>query len=370
MEESEVQEVEQHDPDAAIAEKWAEIQGRMTDEAPEETTDETAENETQEERAQKARDERGRFAKSEAAADVAAEPVEADTQPQAPAPVTPEGWDINRPPASLSPTAKVEWDKLPEAWKREIHKREADAHQGVQKILPDARLGQQIRQVVEPYRAYLDASGVAPEAAVVGLLRTDQLLRTGTQAQKAQAFAALAQQYGYDLGAHQQGAEFQQPPQQFHDPRVDQMLAMQQRQEQQRAHVAQQQAEQEVGVWLSEMDQQGKPLRPFVDNVQSEMLALIPAIQAQKPGASTRDVMEEAYTRAVWANPATQSVLMQQKFAELEAQRRAENLRKVEDAKRAASVNVARRGVVPPKPAAVAMPDFISDKARELGLLS
>lgn len=369
MEENAVDEVTQDDPDAAIAEKWAEIQGRMTDEAPEESSDETAEDDAQEERAQKARDERGRFAKADAAPEAAEAPVEPEPQPQAQAPTTPEGWDINRPPASLSPAAKTEWDKLPESWKREIHKREADAHRGVQQILPDARLGNQIRQMVEPYRAYLDASGTTPEAAVVGLLRTDQLLRTGTAAQKQQAFASLAQQYGIDLAAPQYAPE-QQPTQEFRDPRLDQFLALQQRQEQQRVQAEQQRAEQEVGAWLSETDAQGKPLRPFVDNVHAEMVALIPAIQSQKPGASTREVMEEAYTRAVWANPATQSVLMQQKLAELEANRRAENLRKVEDAKRAASVNVARRGVVPPKPAAQQMPDYIAEKARELGLLS
>ena len=66
MEESEVLEVEQT-PDEAIAEKWAEIQGRMNDDAPEESTDEAASDESQEERAQKARDERGRFAKTDAA---------------------------------------------------------------------------------------------------------------------------------------------------------------------------------------------------------------------------------------------------------------------------------------------------------------
>lgn len=368
MEESEVQDVEQNDPDAAIAEKWAEIQGRMTDDAPEESTDEAAADESQEERAQKARDERGRFAKADAAAEGVEAPVGAETQPQAQAPTTPEGWDINRPPASLSPSAKTEWDKLPESWRREIHKREADAHRGVQQILPDARLGNQIRQMVEPYRSYLDASGTTPEAAVVGLLRTDQLLRTGTAAQKQQAFANLAQQYGIDLAAQQYAPE-QQPQQEFRDPRLDQFFAMQQRQEQQRMQGEQQRAEQEVGVWLNESDAQGKPLRPFVDNVHAEMVALIPAIQSQKPGASTREVMEEAYTRAVWANPATQSVLMQQKLAELEANRRAENLRKVEDAKRAASVNVARRGVVPPKPAALDMRDSIAENARALGLL-
>ena len=31
----------------------------------------------------------------------------------------------------------------------------------------------------------------------------------------------------------------------------------------------------------------------IVDNVHAEMVALIPAIQAQKPGASTREVMED-----------------------------------------------------------------------------
>ena len=374
MQESELidedQQQTQEPEEDPIAAKWAEIEGRMKGEedAPEPEAAESSA--AEDDSAQKARDERGRFAKSggaaEPAVEAAAEPV---AQPQASAD-TPDGWDINRAPASLSPAAKAEWDKLPESWRREIHKREADAHRGVQQILPDARFGQQIRQMTEPYRAFMAASGSSPEQAVAGLLQTDAMLRTGTPAQKQHAFRMLAQQYGVDISQQQEQGEAYQQPQQFHDPRLDQLIAAQHRAEQQRESMARQQQEGEVGTWMNETDAQGKPLRPYIDNVSQELVALIPAIQQLKPGASTREVMEEAYTRAVWANPATRAVLEQQAMAKLEADRRAENLRRVEDAKKAASVNVARRGVVPPKPNAPAMPDFIEHEARRLGLLS
>ena len=80
-------------------------------------------------------------------------------------------------------------------------------------------------------------------------------------------------------------------------------------------------------------------------------------------------IMEGLRPRAVWANPATRAVLEQQKQAELEATRRAENQRRIEEAKKAASVNVARRGVAPPRPGPMPMDQFIGEQARTLGLL-
>lgn len=361
MEENEGSEVEQEiiqEESDPIADKWAEIQARMKDE-PEEASDPEAEAESSEQQAQRQRDEKGRFAKAETI-----EQAESETQ-TAPA-ITPEGWDINRPPSSLSPQAKAEWDKLPESWRREIHRRETDAHRGIQQIMPDARFGSQIRQIAEPYRAFMESSGATVEGAITGLLRTDALLRTGTPAQKQAAFAQLASHYGIDLG--QQVEQTQQAAANY-DPRFDQFIAMQQQQEQQRAAVAKQQMESEVGRWLEETDPQGKPLRPFASNVVSELKALIPEVAQANPGASVPQIMEEAYVRAVWANPATRAVLEQQKQAELEATRRAENQRRIEEAKKAASVNVARRGVAPPRPGPMPMDQFIGEQARTLGLL-
>ena len=183
---------------------------------------------------------------------------------------------------------------------------------------------------------------------------------------EAGGIRATASHYGIDLG--QQVEQTQQTAANY-DPRFDQFIAMQQQQEQQRAAVAKQQMESEVGRWLEETDPQGKPLRPFASNVVSELKALIPGSGAKNPGASVPQIMEEAYVRAVWANPATRAVLEQQKQAELEATRRAENQRRIEEAKKAASVNVARRGVAPPRPGPMPMDQFIGEQARTLGLL-
>lgn len=65
-----------------------------------------------------------------------------------------------------------------------------------------------------------------------------------------------------------------------------------------------------VKVFETEQDAQGQPLRPHFANVANEMLALVPALRTANPGMSPNQVLQEAYDRAVYANPATRSLVI------------------------------------------------------------
>lgn len=57
-------------------------------------------------------------------------------------------------------------------------------------------------------------------------------------------------------------------------------------------------------------------------DVETEVYALIPAIKAAKPGASTREILQDAYDRATWANPTVRAKLQaEQNQRQTEAQR-------------------------------------------------
>ena len=374
--------------DEELSAAWQDIQSRGEDDAEADIADAPQ----AESKPERARDESGKFVKAEATADEAAEAEESpEAQPQADAAsearkrapdapdsaphdeaeplVTPQGRqiDVNRAPSSWRPLAKAEWDKIPPAVRAEIHRRESDTHRGLAEIMPDVQLGRSIKEVIEPYRMLIEAEGGTPERAVASLLQTAALFRVGTPGQKQAALYQIAQQYGIPMpqGDGQQYAA----PQTFHDPRVDQLLAQQQREAQLREQREMQQHESIVSTFRNATDQQGQPLRPHFDDVEAEMVALVPAIKAANPGMGAADVLQQAYDRATWAHPEIRQLLQQKQMSELEAKRRAENQRRVTEAKKAASVNTPRRAVVNADGGGD-LDEVIRDTARKIGLIN
>lgn len=303
--------------------------------------------------------------------DVAATPEPATDQPQA--------RDINRAPSTWKPAARAEFDKLSPAIKTEIHRREADFLNGQAQLAPDATMGKNMRQVIEPYRMLIEAEGGTPERAVADLFRTAAIFRTGSVQQKYQAVVDISQQFGIDLrylaqaAVEQQGQppnpQMAQQPQQFRDPRVDQLLAHQQRQEQQRTQREAQETESTVTRWMNEADPQGNPKRPYLGDVINEMSALVPQLRLSDPTLTHAQALDAAYDRATWAHPEIRALLTQKQQTDLDAQRRTDNQERVRDARRAGSVNVARRGSTPAPGKPGRLEDTIAATARELGLI-
>jgi hypothetical protein len=288
---------------------------------------------------------------------------------------TPQARDINRAPSTWKPTARAEYDKLPPTIKAEIHRREADFQNGQAQLLPDATMGKNMRTVIEPYRMLIEAEGGTPERAVADLFRTAAIFRTGSVQQKYQAVAEIAQQFGIDLryltqAAVEQQGQPQQQPQQFRDPRVDQLLAHQQRQEQQRTQREAQETESTVTRWMNEQDAQGNPKREYLGDVINEMSALVPQIRQNDPTLTHGQALDAAYDRAIWAHPEIRVLLNQKQQTDLEAKRLADNQLRVREAKRAGSVNVARRASTPSPGKPGTMDETITNTARELGLIT
>ncbi len=290
--------------------------------------------------------------------------------------------DINRAPSTWKPAARAEWDKLSPAIRAEIHRRETDFLNGTQQLRPDAELGSKIREVIRPYEMMIQAEGGTPERAVADLMRTAAVFRVGTAEQKYQAVGQICRQFGIDLaaigraalqqqtGQPQGGAQPQGQPQQFRDPRVDQLLQVQRNQEQQRAAQEQQQTENTVTRWMNEVDAAGNPKRAYLGDVINEMSALVPQIRAADPTLSHAQALDAAYDRAIWAHPEIRTLLAQKQQTELEAKRRAENQTRVRDARRAGSVNTPRRGANPTPGKPGSIEETISQTARELGLIT
>ena len=320
----------------------------------------------------KPRDETGKFAKVEPAEEVApeakiveAKPIEAkatETKSAEVAPVEPQ----DRAPSTWKPAAREKWNALDPDIRAEILRREGESHQGFAQIKPDLEFGKAMRAAVDPYRMLIESEGGTPERAVAGLLQTAAMLRVGQPDQKAAEVAKLIKTYSIPidrLNAYLEGQPAPQQQQEFRDPRFDQFLQNQERQ-------AMQENETVVERWIGEADAQGKPLRPYYQDVAALMQNLLPGIRDENPGLGKTEILQKAYDSAVWANPETRALVQAAQMSELEATRREDNLRRTAEAKKAASVNVPRRGGLPAAAPKGTMDETIRNAARELGLLT
>jgi hypothetical protein len=368
---------------AAIQEKFAEPEAPEVDEAPETEVVETLDTKVDE----RARDESGKFAK---APKEAKEPLlkrqrlrrkrpHRSSQTRAePAPQAAPARDITRPPSSWKPAIREEWGKLSENVRAEIQRREQDYQNGQAQLLPDATMGKQMRAVIEPYRMLIDAEGSTPDRAVADLLRTAATLRIGSQQEKLNALLGVVRDYGIDLPAlvqqrMQQAGNPQAPQaqqaQQFRDPRVDQMLREQAQERQQREQQYQTEMGTTVTAWMDAVDASGQPVRPYIGDVINEMSVLVAQLKQSNPALTHVQALDEAYERAIWANPEIRQVLQSKQQTEREQQQRAANQTRVADARRAASVNVPRRASTPAPGKPGKLEDTINETARALGLI-
>lgn len=387
------------DLDESIAADWAAIQDKYAGEEPEAVAPEVeapalspgAEADT----STRARDESGKFAKAEDKPNGSSKPAKADsgkagaiaaakpdaanalpgetgsTDPNAVDPTAAAvARDINRAPSTWKPAARVDFEKLPAGARAEIHRREADYMNGQAQLLPDAKFGKSVSEIVAPYRLLIEAEGGTPERAISDLLRSAAALRMGSAQQKVQTLAQIGRLYGVDMRAFANPNAQQQQPQTLQDPRVDQLLAQLNQERNQSAQREQQSLEGTVTSWMGENDAQGQPLRPYLGDVMTDMSVLVPQIRAQSPSLSHDQVLQQAYERATWGNPEIRTLLLQQQAQGASQTRSAENQNRVREAKRAASVNVPRRASLPTPGKPGTLEDTIANTARELGLIT
>jgi hypothetical protein len=367
------------DLDESMAADWAAIQDKYAGEDPE-TPEPITEPETapepvvaEPEAPTRARDETGKFSKETAKpiekAAVKGAPAKEPVAPEPMEAVTPEiTRDINRAPSTWKPAARVDFEKLPANARAEIHRREADYMNGQAQLLPDAKFGKSITEIMTPYKMLIEAEGGTYERAIADMMKTAAMLRMGTPQQKQQLFLQTAQQFGIDLRQFQAQPGQQQQP--LQDPRVDQLLAQLNQERQQRVQTEQQSLEGAVTSWMGENDAQGKPLRPYLGDVMTEMSALVPQIRTQSPSLSHDQVLQQAYERATWGNPEIRTLLLQQQAQGASQTRSADNQQRVREAKRAASVNVPRRASLPTPGKPGTLEETIANTARELGLIT
>lgn len=233
------------------------------------------------------------------------------------------------------------WKNLPPDVQRELNRREEDFRKAFANRDDEVVLGRRFTEIVGPYMAQMRAEGAEPLKAVAELLNTAYVLRTASPQQKGQLLWRTAQQFGADMRQIPQG-------QQAFDPNlhaVNQQLAALQAEIKKQDTLRQQQ--EQAGIdGLIQSFSADTAAHPYFEAVKGEMAALL-------QGGGAKD-LQEAYDKAVWANPDIRSSLLaEQKTAE-DKRVAAENAAKAEKAKKAGSSVKGGPGMAASKTAQVA----------------
>lgn len=247
--------------------------------------------------------------------------------------------DTTKAPTSWRGGAATKFATADPELQAEVHKREADFHQGLQEQKPFADLGRSFHAEFQPYEALIRASGHTPQSLTRAWMNTEYQLKSATPEGKAALFVKYAKDYGIDMAMIQEAATKVAAGQAV-EPVVDpRFAALEKTLQQVTTHIESSKteaAQREFKVIESETQAFGqKPENKHFQAVRLDMAALMESGRAES--------LQDAYDKAVWANPETRKLML----AEQQVAESAKAAEKAALARKAAVTNVATRGTPP-----------------------
>lgn len=287
----------------------------------------------------------GRFLRNEDSTEAPGDTGAGATAPETSAPASPpepKPWDAA--PNAWKKDVATAYAALPEPVRQEIHRREEDFHRGIAQYKDAAAFGHSMFEDISPHFETMRQMGAAPREVVREVMGAWRELATGTPDQKRATLLRLADAYGISR-AEFDGARDRDFPANPELAPVLQRLAQLEGTitESQRAREAAEQAERVAQATKFLND----PAHEHIDTVLDDVLILVRA------GKSPAD----AYQQAIWAHPETRAKLI----AKQEDERKQREAAEAAAARKAATVNVQRRGTPP----VATKPGTIEDTIRQ-----
>jgi len=226
-------------------------------------------------------------------------------------------------------------------WLLDRHKSmEGDYTRRVQEIAP-------ITKALDRWKPYIQARGTSSEQVIETLLGVEHQLYTGSQDQKQEVFAKLANDYGVDLDALYSHRLERQAEDESMDPAVKALkqeldgvrsefsnFKTQSQQSEEQAQAARIEAANNKILAFREMKTEaGEPAHPYFSDVEADMAAL--AIAERQAGREPD--LQQLYDRAIWANPSVRATMLAAETSAADSKRREADRQKVAKAKKAAS---------------------------------
>ena len=228
-----------------------------------------------------------------------------------------------RPQSWAKDTTEI-WDALPEAAKVQIEKREKQMLDGLEQYKGDSGFGKQMREITEPYKAFITSQGVDAPRAVQFLLNAHYRLSTAQPAQRQQYFDQLAKSYGVEFKKDEQQID---PALKALQEKISSLESSMTAREQAAYEEARSRVALEVQTFASD------PKNQYFDECSEDIAAYIKA----------GHTLEDAYAKAVWANPITRAKELARTQKESETKLRGKAKSDAEAARKAASTNVRTR---------------------------
>ncbi len=224
-----------------------------------------------------------------------------------------------RPPQAWKPELRPHFSTLPPEVQVEITRREREMAVAMQDTAQARQFVEEFQRVAEPYRHIMALEGDNPISSFGNYLRTASILRSGSVNEKAVAVAQAIRQYGIDIQAldgaltamlngqmpaqpQQRQPQMQQPaPDQYRDPRLDQLLQLMQQREQQDAQVMAQDVQGEIDTFAAD------PKNEFFAEVAQDVGDIL-RLAADRGMAMD---LPTAYSRACQLHPRVSQILTQ-----------------------------------------------------------
>jgi hypothetical protein len=244
------------------------------------------------------------------------------------------------PPVSWSAEMKAKFAALPPDVQAYAVQRDSEANKRISELGQMQKALEPVRSTLERYSPLFEANGVTYETGLQNLLSVAAAL----QSDAPNAIREIARRHGVDLRELAGAA-----PADDGQPDSAELRSVKQELAELRRHVAEtsnrvvsrEQAEQHAQrTSLTSAIETFASDKPDFDKIEADIAGLIPAIKAANPGLDNKAILEQAYERAIWANPETRARRLeadakaQADKAAKEAQARAEK------AKKSASINV------------------------------
>jgi hypothetical protein len=251
------------------------------------------------------------------------------------------------PPAGWTAAEKALWPTLPPAVQAAVSRREQQADQGGRQWSDEKR---RYEAVLSPVAEAARRNGLSTEQGLQSLLNAQSFLERDPTA----AIKWLAQSHGVNLAtlAGQPDVPSAQTPdieaivRQAVQRTVTPMVAPIQERWQQEEHSRQETTTQMV------VDFAASPGHEHFNGVEEEIMAMIPPLKARNPTWTPQQVLQEAYDRATFANPATRQTILAAQETAAEAKRREEASQRATKARGAAvSVTGSPQGSAGQEPA-------------------
>lgn len=256
---------------------------------------------------ERARDEKGRFVASEAT-----EQPEKIAAPETPVTPVAASTPQLKPPTSWPSEAQVEFSKLSPAVQQAVLKREDEMSKGSQQYSDERQRLRTLEGIIAPRREYYQRFGFKSDAEAINHLFT---LSDSMERDAAGTLANLARHYGVDM-ARLSGGQHQIQPNQTPPVNIEQTVS---------EAVAMQFAKMTVAEF-----EQNAP--EHYQEVKSLMQILLEKGQATD--------LQDAYDKAVWANPDIRTKVLEAKRAEEEQKRLATQTAKVTQKVKAANASL------------------------------